>query len=87
MNSLQPDVELDFAALENSTDRNSELFATMAAFVKAGTMRFALKFADTVNSAAVWTDDAISPTQRLKMLARLVCVLEMGLVENRCCHD
>jgi hypothetical protein len=39
------------------------------------------------NNATMRANNPIAPAQRLKVLARLVCVLELRLVEDWFSHD
>lgn len=78
---LQPDIQLDLAALENGANRDSELLAAIPALVEAGTMRFALKLVVVANDAAMRAHRAVRPLDALKVFARLVRVLEVRKVQ------
>lgn len=86
MHGLKPDIQSNLGALEDGAYGDGELIGAGTALVDARARRFALKLVVTADDTAMRADNAIGPAKRLKVLARLVCVLELGLVEDRFGH-
>src|SRR5208283_26319 len=82
---IEPLVERDMAALEQSADRDRELLAALIAHVEASAGRCAAYFRGPIKDAAMRARATIDPQFRLKPFAGLVCVLEDWVVEI-CVH-
>lgn len=81
VHGLNPNVQFDFAALENGAHSDRELFAAILALVKAVTMRLAFQLVVVfVYAAAMRADGAIRPANRLKPLAGRGFVFKLGLI-------
>src|SRR5690606_35516787 len=73
----QPLVQRDLAALKHGADRDGKLLAAGFALQQAGTVGRALKGIRLAFYAAMRADRTVRPTQRLKVSASLVSVLEV----------
>jgi hypothetical protein len=74
IDGMNPDVQLDLAALEHGANGHREGLAARTALVDAGTGRLAGELGSFVDDAAMRADWAIGPVERLKVLASRVFV-------------
>lgn len=79
---LQPNIQLDLAALKDGAHRNSELLAAITALPQARTVGLAIKLVMLAYDAAMRAYRAARPLDALKVFARLVGVLEVGLIQS-----
>jgi hypothetical protein len=83
LHGLQPDVQLDLAALEHRPNRYGELLAAILALVKSGTMRLAFQLVMIFRDrAAMRAYRTVRPAHILKPLAGYVGVFKVRLVED-----
>src|SRR5437870_2771367 len=79
---LEPDIQFDLGALEQTADRNGKGLAAILALIKARTVGLAGQGVMLADHAAMWADWAVRPYLRLKVFAGLFGVLKVGLVEQ-----
>jgi hypothetical protein len=87
MNGLQPQMQLDLAALKNRADRYRKLLTAISALPQTRSMRFASKSEVFAYTSAMRAYRAMRPAQSLKIFTRFIFVLELRLIQYRFSHD
>src|SRR4051812_46628902 len=84
--SLEPLVERDVAALENGSDRHSERLLAVPALADTTTGALALQGIDAIGSTTMGADRPVRPQRRLDVGERGVFIVKGGGGKIGCGH-